>query len=105
MNANRRHMPVSAALLSPLLLFFLASGLAAAASSRIMMPLSSAPPLEGSVVAMVGPPWKRRRGRAEEAFCSLLKAEQRAPRSQMTPPVSLNALERWTLVLFSHQCA
>lgn len=67
------------------------------------MLLLSAPPLGGSIVAMVGPPWRRRRGSAEEDSCSLVKAEQRAPRSQMTPPASLIVLEKWTLVLLSKQ--
>lgn len=68
-----------------------------------MMLLLSAPPLGGSIVAMVGQPGRRRRrGSGEEASRSLLKAEQRAPRSQMTP--SLIVLEELTLVLFGNQC-
>lgn len=67
-----------------------------------MMLLLSAPPLGGSIVAMVGQPGRRRRGSGEEASHSLLKAEQRAPRSRMTP--SLIVLEELTLVLFGNQC-
>lgn len=66
-----------------------------------MMLLLSAPPLGGSIVAMVGQPG-RRRGSGEEASRSLLKAKQRAPRSQVTP--SLIVLEELTLVLFGNQC-
>lgn len=66
------------------------------------MLLLSAPPLGGSIVAMVGQPGRRRRGSREEASHSLLKAEQRAPRSRMTP--SLIVLEELTLVLFGNQC-
>lgn len=100
-NANRSQRLRSPSFPSPPLC--LASGLAAAAaSSRIMTLLLSAPPLGGSIVAMVGLPWRRRRGSVEEASCSQREAEQRAPRSQMTPPASPVVLEKWTPVLFSN---
>lgn len=93
MNANRWHLQISAAPLSPLLPLCLASGFASA-SSRIMMLLLSAPPLWGSSVAMVGPPWRRRRRRGreeEEASCSLLRAKGASLSDDTScfPPMSL----------------
>lgn len=69
-----------------------------------MMLLLSAPPLGGSIVAMVGPPlWRgrrRRRGRVEEASCLLLLMAKES--SVWDDTASLNVLENWTLVLRSN---
>lgn len=62
-------------------------GLAVAACSRIMM-LLSAPPLRGSDVTMVGLP-RRRRGKKEEVFCSLLTQQSKGHLSLMTSSASI----------------